>query len=107
MDRKKAEAFVDIGKESSHLGTTKSGVTLTFARADDEDITWIENLSNKELLNEWAGYVQMTEVLQCFSIRDLQIQNLLEMEISARKLVDDANALYDKVTKDLPELEEV
>lgn len=109
MDKKKAKEFIEFGKEDSTLLSNINGVAkITFARAEMGDVKRIEELSDRELLEEWQSYAQLIDVIECFSIMDLQIRELLEMEIHERNLDDKAEILYNKIlhNQDMMDIEE-
>jgi hypothetical protein len=100
MDREKAERFLKAG-ESKEVMTTPKGTQLIFARADNKEIDRIEKLSDEQLLKEWRGMVYCIEVVQSFSVMDLQIQALYEMEIDSRPhLHNKASNIYEKLKKE-------
>ena len=94
MNRNNATKFLEIGKESSYIGKTKSGTRLVFARAESSDVDRIEKLSDNELLAEWKAMLNYLEYC-AVSISDLQIEALLGMEIDSRPhIIEKANKIF-------------
>jgi hypothetical protein len=100
MNKDSAKKFIDIGREGSVLVDKSNKPVMQFARAGEEDVKWIEGLSDKQLLETWAGYVQMIEVIECYSVMDCQMESLLEFEIHTRHLDEKAEEIYNEVVKD-------
>jgi hypothetical protein len=98
MDREEAKKFLEVSMGRNYIGKTPNGKHLFFCRADEKEIESIEKLSDKELLEEWHDMVYMIDVASCFSVMDLQVERLLDMEIHSRNLDDKAEEIYTKLT---------
>lgn len=61
------------------------GQILSFARCDKDDVDELEQMTNEELLEE--GYAASMPAIQgCYSVRDLQYEDLVWHEIDKRNL---------------------
>lgn len=82
MDTKQEQLLQVFGQPKFKLD---NGQTISFARCGKEDVNYLEELSDEELLEE--GFDSTVPAIQgCFSIRDLQYENLVWYEINKRKL---------------------
>lgn len=67
---------------------TKNGTNIIFARQGKEDVNEIEEMSDKDLIQDWKGLIYCNDILGCVSLGDLQRIDLLELEMSDRITID-------------------
>lgn len=97
MDRTKLKEFFKLFNEDTVIEKTKKGTTLVFARADMSDVNRIEKMTNEELLESWLSLACMIDIESCFSICDLQMDQLYGMEITSRGLTEEAKERWKKI----------
>jgi len=77
----------------------KSGDSvISFARQNEQDISYIEAISDKELIEEWKRLVWLNEIYGQVSLNDMQRISLIELEFDDRKDIkdEDLKSWYDK-----------
>ena len=77
--------MLEFGEKDAEIGTIKSGATLRFSRANEDDWKEIKGMSDEELIKHFKGLEYMINEAG-FSIRDLQILDLCSLEIKRRNL---------------------
>ena len=88
MDRKKATKVLEAyGKPNFKSGNN----VISFARQNEQDISSIEVISDKELIKEWKRLVWINEIYGQVSLNDLQRINLLELEMDDRPNINDSD----------------
>ena len=71
---------------------------ISFARQNEKDISYIEAISDKELIEEWKSLVWLNEIYGQVSLNDMQRISLIELEFDDRKDIkdEDLKSWYDK-----------
>ena len=84
MNQEKAERVLEI--YGTPIIKTKKGTTISFARQDKEDISNIEQLSNKDLVDQWKSLYFIIDIYGQVSLNDMQRMDLLGLEMDNRDM---------------------
>jgi hypothetical protein len=108
MDRTKLEEFFKIWNGDAYIGKTANGTQLVFARQHMSDVEEIEKMSDQELVDEWKSLVWLDEIIGQVSLNEMQRIQLLEFEMSCRKMPNEPlNVWFETEKKKWEENEQV
>ena len=88
MNREKAYKLLGIFGDG-HIGKTKKGTTLVFARQSKKDIEGIEKYKDDDLIDEWKGLTYMNYIYSQVSLNEMQRISLLELEMDDRDNINE------------------
>jgi len=91
--QKRIEDLIKAGKKGSTVIVGKQ--VIEFARAEMSDLEWIQNMDTKQLKAELKALQHMLN--NNISIRDLQLECLMLLELERRKLLSVENFLKGKL----------
>lgn len=106
MDKDKANKLLELFGRPAFK--TPNGTVIAFARQDTKDVTEIEKMTNKELVEEWKSLVWLNHIYGQVSLNEMQRISLLELEMDTRKGISPEKlcAWYDKAQAEFDKAEE-
>lgn len=85
----KEKAFAHILEKYGRPAFKAGNNIVTFARQNSKNVSEIEGMEDEELTQRWKSLVWMNCIYGQVSLNDLQRIDLMEVEMSYRKLFDD------------------
>jgi len=85
MNRQKADELFKLYGRPAFVPKDGKGTAIVFARQSSKDITEIEKMTDKKLIEEWKGLVWMNHIYGQISLNELQRIDLIELEMNERK----------------------